>query len=454
MLFTAPKNEKVLFLLLTVLYWFCVLWGISSFSALSVQKVTEQAKEDAQRELTLVRSQIESSVYESTYIADSLATVITLNPDFVEKNWLTIAEKLTLKSPFIRSVAIAPNNIITHVYPAKGNEKAIGLDYRQVPVQYASVLLAKDLGWVHLDGPLELVQGGQALVARFPIFMDHPWNRDYWGTVSVVFNYPKMLRESGIYNVALSRVAIQRRDRLHNDPIIFYGNSSVFERPDVLLPIHLPNSKWQLAGQYQLESLAEIRQVKRLTYSLGLFAGLVFYLSLLFFYRAYTLVRKASLQDELTQLPNRRFFMQHLEQRIKRAGSHDYFTLLNIDLNGFKKVNDTLGHDAGDALLKHVAVELSEMLRSSDIVSRVGGDEFLVLLNRLSDQEKVESLICNIEHTLSQKPMHWQGEIVTPSLSIGYALYRHENPQTVKQLTAEADQKMYLHKNQKKQASA
>lgn len=146
--------------------------------------------------------------------------------------------------------------------------------------------------------------------------------------------------------------------------------------------------------------------------------------------------------------------MQHLEQRIKRAGSHDYFTLLNIDLNGFKKVNDTLGHDAGDALLKHVAVELSEMLRSSDIVSRVGGDEFLVLLNRLSDQEKVESLICNIEHTLSQKPMHWQGEIVTPSLSIGYALYRHENPKTVKQLTAEADQKMYLHKNQKKQASA
>lgn len=98
--------------------------------------------------------------------------------------------------------------------------------------------------------------------------------------------------------------------------------------------------------------------------------------------------------DPLTGLPNRRLFEDDLKQRVAvalREGSP--FTLLLVDLDGFKKINDTLGHDAGDALLVTVALRLKHAVREADRVSRLGGDEFAVILSQTSELASVE-LVC------------------------------------------------------------
>ena len=92
-------------------------------------------------------------------------------------------------------------------------------------------------------------------------------------------------------------------------------------------------------------------------------------------------LRRAALSDNLTGLPNRAAFLATLESAVQRAADGGpQFTVLFLDLDGFKRVNDTLGHAAGDELLVHVAKRIRGSLRASDVPSRFGGDEFLVLL--------------------------------------------------------------------------
>ena len=91
-------------------------------------------------------------------------------------------------------------------------------------------------------------------------------------------------------------------------------------------------------------------------------------------------IREIAFTDALTQLPNRRDFRERLDQRLQTHGEDDALALLFIDLDDFKRVNDTLGHETGDRVLVRVARFLMAMSRGEDAVLRVGGDEFLLLL--------------------------------------------------------------------------
>ena len=106
------------------------------------------------------QNQVRSRTFRDVFLADSLATVITIDPQIAIENWISLGKKLMGKSTHVRNVGIAPNDVILLNYPPKGNEKAIGLDFRTVPKQYRTVLKARQLQDVFLSGPLELVQGG------------------------------------------------------------------------------------------------------------------------------------------------------------------------------------------------------------------------------------------------------------------------------------------------------
>ena len=94
--------------------------------------------------------------------------------------------------------------------------------------------------------------------------------------------------------------------------------------------------------------------------------------------------------DSLTQLANRRLLIEHLEKLMSRfVREKSYGALLFIDLDGFKVINDKHGHDAGDAILIEVAKRLNSIVRNEDIVSRVGGDEFVVVLSKLDTDEQL-----------------------------------------------------------------
>lgn len=151
--------------------------------------------------------------------------------------------------------------------------------------------------------------------------------------------------------------------------------------------------------------------------------------------------------DELTGLPNRRMLLERL--RHARAASrrvHSCSALLFIDLDNFKNLNDTLGHDYGDLLLKEVAVRLTAILREGDTVARLGGDEFVVLLEELDENEaeavvKAERAVLKILAALSAP--YQLGEYrhhLTPS--IGVTLFR-DSGESVETLMKKADLAMY-----------
>ena len=153
--------------------------------------------------------------------------------------------------------------------------------------------------------------------------------------------------------------------------------------------------------------------------------------------------------DALTGLPNRVSFMEHLEQQMRFGPvGETRLALLFIDLDHFKRVNDSLGHLVGDALLRTVATRITASLRATDIVSRFGGDEFVVLLSglaggaqhRFDAEEVAQKLLAGIG-----VPVDAEGRPLSVTPSVGIALYPDDGL-TPEELVKHADSAMYLAK--------
>lgn len=151
---------------------------------------------------------------------------------------------------------------------------------------------------------------------------------------------------------------------------------------------------------------------------------------------------KHSQHDFLTGLPNRQYFEQTLEQLLLRVQrTQKKFALFFIDLNQFKEINDTFGHDAGDILLKQVAERLKSNLRSGDFVARLGGDEFVIILESINNDEESIKIAENIIMK-NQQPIFINGKELIPSLSIGIAFYP-DHGTDISSLLKCADEAMY-----------
>ena len=159
-------------------------------------------------------------------------------------------------------------------------------------------------------------------------------------------------------------------------------------------------------------------------------------------------VRFMALHDNLTSLPNRYLLMERLEQSLALARrSRHPLGVLFIDLNGFKLVNDTYGHNVGDMLLKGVADRLQKLMRDSDTLARMGGDEFVILLPQVDGPSGVETLIKRIGEAL-QSPFQFDSLELKSRASIGFSIFP-ENGETAEELLHVADQQMYLVKQRK-----
>ncbi len=130
-----------------------------------------------------------------------------------------------------------------------------------------------------------------------------------------------------------------------------------------------------------------------------------------------------SLHDELTGLPNRRLLMDRLSLAIAHAQrSKHAMAVMYLDLDGFKQINDNLGHDAGDALLRMVAIRLLGAVRHEDTVARIGGDEFVIALSEIMEGDDMARLVSKVIKAASQ-PYFIQGNNVSITVSIGVSIY-------------------------------
>jgi diguanylate cyclase (GGDEF)-like protein len=152
-----------------------------------------------------------------------------------------------------------------------------------------------------------------------------------------------------------------------------------------------------------------------------------------------------ALHDSLTGLPNRRLLFDRLEQAIRTANrGHRPLGLLFLDLDGFKHVNDSLGHAAGDVVLQYVALAIQSCLRASDTVGRLGGDEFAVLLPGLDAPASAAEVARKLRARLAE-PMEVDGHAVQVRASVGVAVFPHDG-RDVEGLMRAADRAMYADK--------
>ncbi|HVW16812.1 MAG TPA: GGDEF domain-containing protein [Solirubrobacteraceae bacterium] len=149
------------------------------------------------------------------------------------------------------------------------------------------------------------------------------------------------------------------------------------------------------------------------------------------------------LHDPLTGLPNRTLLFERVDRALVAARRHRLATaLLFADLDGFKGVNDTLGHDAGDALLREVGRRLRRAVRPSDTVARLGGDEFVVLCERIADMGVAETIAERVREALA-RPYPLGSTTVELTASVGIASTVGDDEEAVRDLLLRADLAMY-----------
>ncbi|WP_238014481.1 GGDEF domain-containing protein [Dactylosporangium sp. AC04546] len=149
-------------------------------------------------------------------------------------------------------------------------------------------------------------------------------------------------------------------------------------------------------------------------------------------------LRQAALSDTLTGLPNRAAFVETLQGAASTPSRH--FAVLFLDLDGFKQVNDTFGHAAGDELLVHVAERIRRSLRSGDVAARFGGDEFVVFLDEVTAQPQLDEIAERLRAAIAA-PFHLAGRMVRIGVSIGATT--RDNRDTADEILSAADAAMY-----------
>lgn len=158
--------------------------------------------------------------------------------------------------------------------------------------------------------------------------------------------------------------------------------------------------------------------------------------------------RRMAFYDDLTKLANRNLLELQLKKALARSKRHLHFLfIMFIDLDGFKKVNDTMGHDCGDHLLKEVANRLSNTVREEDLIARIGGDEFIIVIEESNKQEMIEIATRTLEKVSETYVIEDQAVNISPS--IGISMYPNDG-EDMESLVNNADKAMYYAKNQGK----
>lgn len=356
-----------------------------------------------------------------------------------------ILKTLFEESSHVRNFGVAVGYHLIYLYPVKGNEKVLGLDYRKVPNQLAAVQRVIDGGVPVLVGPIKLVQGGQGLIYRVPV----PVRGKYWGLISTVIDaesfFADAFERAKAENVEL---AIRGRDARGMQGEVIRGDARLFAQRGVeLIDVDVPGGKWVIAlhGRALSFPAAEVWRLRLLVWGLAIFLGWGVYALLVQRAR----LARLAMFDALTALPNRTLVEDRLERAIaaQRRNPATVSALLFTDLDDFKRINDEHGHRAGDAVLQGVAARAISAVRGIDSVGRWGGDEMIVVLEN-AGRDKIPELVERVRRAV-ETPIDYAGLRLKVGVSIGVAIVPDDGD-GVQDLIRRADRRMYEDKQKRR----
>jgi PAS domain S-box-containing protein len=243
---------------------YIIIAGIVLGTVFGINKVERELyisheRHTLEQETISLRARIEQSLNQRLFLVTTLkAHVIANNGEIQQQTFNLLAAALLDESDDIRSIQLAPNAVVTYVQPLEGNEEAMGHDLLNDDDRYVAVARGIESGRYVVAGPLELLQGGTAIIARQPIYLPNvsPTTIQayadtefgaFWGFATILIDFDILIGEANIEQLSGTEVSIRGKDGLGNQGDIFYGDISTFESDPVLQSVTLPDGSWQIA---------------------------------------------------------------------------------------------------------------------------------------------------------------------------------------------------------------
>lgn len=209
------------------------------------------ARDKVQHTLELIRARLEANIDADIMLVRGLVASIAVDPQMSQEHFIALAKQLwPQQRTRLRNLAALPDYIVKYVYPIEGNEKVIGFNLAKHPVQSAAAFRARASGETVLAGPINLLQGGQGFVARYPVFLaDGIGGKRFWGLVSSAFDAEDLYLQSGLLDDTLPiQISLTGRDATGSTGELFYGDAIVGQSNPVNVSVQLPHGYWQLSA--------------------------------------------------------------------------------------------------------------------------------------------------------------------------------------------------------------
>ena len=531
------------------------------------QQMVHRYKSEVMQTALLKLTRLDAELSANVYLANGLVAFIGGDTQPLDEHFRQALKALFQQGRNLRSLAVAPNNMIAYVHPLEGNEKAIGFYYPDNAEQWASVQQAIDQRQTILAGPVALRQGGYGIISRTPVFLS---NGKYWGMLSLVLNIDGLLASAGIdEEVDGMAYALRGKDAKGEQGEVFFGEASLFHSDSLKLNLSVAGGSWQLAVRpiggwqvnqgildfaefslillsallawmifgYQNARLAIVDSERRLRTFLETTKDGVIVIDeqgevqefnpaaeQLFGFSSEEMLGhsvnrlmppdEASMHDRYIRQPvaetvrtmaagrqvmgqrkdgsqfpieitvgsalvgrsrlhiatirdvserlayekmlvelattdpltgafNRRAFMERAQTLLKLSQrSQQALSVMLIDADHFKRVNDSHGHGEGDRVLVELVSAIKQTLRATDILARFGGEEFVVLLPETSCQEASEVAERLLNAVRSREIQTPAGETIRFTVSIGISCVRNDETD-IDPVLSRADAELY-----------
>jgi len=359
---------------------------------------------------------------------------------------------IIVDDPAILNILVAPDGVVSNVFPLEGNEAVIGLDFFSDGSGNREAVIAKETEQLVLGGPFTAVQGEQILVGRLPVFIDQPGGKKvFWGLVSVTLRYPDALE--GAHLIELQTLGYEYEVwRINPDD----GEKQIIassRKDSELISNYVERKISFLNAEWYFKII-----VDRPLYKLTEFWVLIIVSIMISFLVAAVAQNNQELRklknklealsnsDPLTEIYNRRYFMQAVENqmiRVTRMNSESFIII--FDLDNFKNINDKYGHQSGDIVLQEVAARTVSVLRPYDIFARYGGEEFIIFVADIN-QESVVFLAERIRKSIANMEIKVLNANITITASFGIAAAAPVNDLT--NAISFADSALYIAKQE------
>lgn len=452
--FDSIKFYKKRLLLTRILYPLITLIGLIILGEFSLFFLNNYAKEKENSTLNTASFVIAQNIQQQ--ITMGISSIYTLESmlrldDFKMNNFEKWAKEIMKNTPYIETIQLAPDGIVSYIYPMNDHKKAIGHNILSDPKRKNGALKALESNDILFVGPLKLIQNNKlAIIARKPISKLENNKTIFWGFATTII-YIDDLVKTAFKGLDKSKLAFK-----------LYGSNPDFPNSNIILeskkplatyassyPINVPNAQWHLVIDY-----IHTDSCKKYIFHVIVFFFALFMSLIIFYFEKRSFIQTVQLKklnhslgkmvntDILTRLSNRRSGLEFIQRQLKLCKREKKdFSLCFFDIDFFKKINDTYGHEIGDLALQHFAKLAEKNIRKSDMFARWGGEEFLLVLPMTN--AKGSYTICeNLRKLIHDTPLVLNNQTITMTVSIGITSLQ-DSTENIDNLLQRVDKALY-----------